>query len=165
MHAQDSSAFESGILTFSDAWHMEACTHAIHACTWASAATTRAPATTNYTHAGKKADKKGLGLNNSKAANFSDWYTELVVASELISYYDVSGCYILRPYAFAIWDEIKNWFDARIKELGVQVGAAGLGVGTRTAHGRAGGSFGEGGPDATRHKTRISMQGALPLCP
>lgn len=32
------------------------------------------------------------------------------------------GCYILRPYAFAIWDEIKNWFDARIKELGVQVG-------------------------------------------
>ena len=33
-----------------------------------------------------------------------------------------AGCYILRPYAFAIWDEIKNWFDARIKELGVQVG-------------------------------------------
>ena len=32
-----------------------------------------------------------------------------------------SGCYILRPYSFAIWDEIKNWFDARIKELGVQV--------------------------------------------
>ena len=31
------------------------------------------------------------------------------------------GCYILRPYSFAIWDEIKNWFDARIKEMGVQV--------------------------------------------
>lgn len=31
-------------------------------------------------------------------------YAEVVVASELISYYDVSGCYILRPSAFAMWE-------------------------------------------------------------
>jgi hypothetical protein len=31
-------------------------------------------------------------------------YSELVVASELISYYDVSGCYILRPSSFAMWE-------------------------------------------------------------
>ena len=30
------------------------------------------------------------------------------------------GCYILRPWSFAIWDEIKNWFDSRIKAMGVQ---------------------------------------------
>lgn len=41
-----------------------------------------------------------------------------------------AGCYILRPWAFAIWDEIKNWFDGQIKALGVQVGAgAGAGAG------------------------------------
>lgn len=31
-----------------------------------------------------------------------------------------SGCYILRPWAYSIWDEIKNWFDSKIKESGVQ---------------------------------------------
>ena len=29
--------------------------------------------------------------------NFSEWYSQVIVASELIDYYDVSGCYILRP--------------------------------------------------------------------
>ncbi|KAI7837371.1 hypothetical protein COHA_008810 [Chlorella ohadii] len=68
---------------------------------------------------GKKKETK-LGLTASKGGDFGEWYSQVVVESEMISYYDVSGCYILRPYSFAIWDEIKNWFDARIKELGVQ---------------------------------------------
>jgi hypothetical protein len=68
---------------------------------------------------GKKKESK-LGLSNKKAENFGDWYSELVVASELISYYDVSGCYILRPWAFAMWEVVQQWFDGKIKELGVQ---------------------------------------------
>lgn len=48
-------------------------------------------------------------------------FQELVVASELISYYDVSGCYILRPWAFAMWEVVQRWFDDQIKKLGVQV--------------------------------------------
>jgi hypothetical protein len=32
-----------------------------------------------------------------------------------------AGCYILRPWSFAIWDEIKNFFDGEIRKLGVQV--------------------------------------------
>jgi hypothetical protein len=43
-----------------------------------------------------------LGLSSKKCDDFSAWYSELVVASELISYYDVSGCYILRPWAFSM---------------------------------------------------------------
>lgn len=38
----------------------------------------------------------------------------------MIEYYDVSGCYILRPWAYAIWESIKDFFDAEIKKLGVQ---------------------------------------------
>jgi prolyl-tRNA synthetase len=38
----------------------------------------------------------------------------------LIEYYDVSGCYILRPWAYFIWEQIKDQFDAEIKKLGVQ---------------------------------------------
>lgn len=31
------------------------------------------------------------------------------MASELISYYDVSGCYILRPWAYAMWEVVQGW--------------------------------------------------------
>lgn len=47
-----------------------------------------------------------------------------MVASELISYYDVSGCYILRPWAFSMWEVVQRWFDDNIKKLGVQVSRA-----------------------------------------
>jgi hypothetical protein len=42
-------------------------------------------------------------------------YSEVVVASELISYYDVSGCYILRPWAYAMWEvvQVRPWQPAR----------------------------------------------------
>lgn len=39
---------------------------------------------------GKKKETK-LGLAHSKAGNFGDWYSEVCVESEMISYYDVSG--------------------------------------------------------------------------
>eukprot|EP00195_Chlamydomonas_chlamydogama_P010373 CAMPEP_0202894502 /NCGR_PEP_ID=MMETSP1392-20130828/3899_1 /ASSEMBLY_ACC=CAM_ASM_000868 /TAXON_ID=225041 /ORGANISM="Chlamydomonas chlamydogama, Strain SAG 11-48b" /LENGTH=539 /DNA_ID=CAMNT_0049579229 /DNA_START=202 /DNA_END=1821 /DNA_ORIENTATION=- len=68
---------------------------------------------------GKKKETK-LGLSTPKATNFADWYTELVVASELISYYDVSGCYILRPWAYSMWEVIQGFFDAKIKGMGIQ---------------------------------------------
>jgi hypothetical protein len=59
---------------------------------------------------------------------------ELVVASELISYYDVSGCYILRPWAFAMWEVVQRWFDDNIKKLGVQVRPARWGRPEGAAH-------------------------------
>jgi prolyl-tRNA synthetase len=31
-----------------------------------------------------------------------------------------SGCYILRPWSYTIWDTIKDWFDSRIRKMGVQ---------------------------------------------
>ena len=44
----------------------------------------------------------------------------MITRSELIEFYDISGCYILRPWAFSIWETIQAFFDARIKALGVQ---------------------------------------------
>lgn len=38
----------------------------------------------------------------------------------MIEYYDVSGCYVLRPWAFSIWEAIKDFFDREIKKLGVE---------------------------------------------
>lgn len=65
-------------------------------------------------------------------------YQELVKKANLIEYYDISGCYILRPNSYFIWDsvcqytviifsffdksfaQIKDFFDAEIKKSGVQ---------------------------------------------
>ena len=38
----------------------------------------------------------------------------------MIEYYDVSGCYILRPWSFAVWEAIQAWFDREIKRIGVR---------------------------------------------
>eukprot|EP00116_Pleurobrachia_bachei_P000521 sb/3460783/ len=60
-----------------------------------------------------------LGLEAKKSENLSDWYTQVITKSEMIEYYPVSGCYILRPWSFAIWEAIQSWFDTEIKKLGV----------------------------------------------
>lgn len=62
-----------------------------------------------------------LGLRAKKLEEFGDWYSQVCVESEMISYYEgVSGCYILRPWSYTIWDTIKDWFDSRIRKMGVQ---------------------------------------------
>lgn len=38
----------------------------------------------------------------------------------MIEYYDVSGCYVLRPWAYGVWEAIQKFFDPKIKKLGVQ---------------------------------------------
>ena len=64
--------------------------------------------------------KTKLALEFTKADNFAEWYPELVVKSEMLSYGDVSGCYILRPWGYAMWEHIEKWLDAQIKLLGVE---------------------------------------------
>lgn len=61
-----------------------------------------------------------LGIDVKKAENFPDWYSQVITKSDMIEYYDVSGCYILRPWAFEIWEHIKAFFDGKIKEDGVE---------------------------------------------
>ncbi|XP_058021417.1 bifunctional glutamate/proline--tRNA ligase isoform X2 [Ahaetulla prasina] len=61
-----------------------------------------------------------LGLEAKKEENLAEWYSQVITKSELIEYYDVSGCYILRPWAFSVWESIKDFFDSEIKKLGVE---------------------------------------------
>ena len=44
-----------------------------------------------FCFAGEKKKETKLGLSSSKAEDFGNWYSEVVVESEMISYYDVSG--------------------------------------------------------------------------
>ena len=61
-----------------------------------------------------------LGIEAKKEENFPEWYSQVITRAELVDYYDVSGCYILRPYSYSIWEKIQSFFDAEIKKIGVQ---------------------------------------------
>ena len=61
-----------------------------------------------------------LGIEVKKGENLADWYTEVITKAEMIEYYDISGCYILRPWAYGIWEKIQTFFDQKIRKLGVQ---------------------------------------------
>jgi prolyl-tRNA synthetase len=61
-----------------------------------------------------------LGISATKEDDFALWYTQVITLSEMIDYSDISGCYILRPWSYSIWEHIQRWFDDEIKELEVQ---------------------------------------------
>ncbi|XP_019372022.1 PREDICTED: bifunctional glutamate/proline--tRNA ligase [Gavialis gangeticus] len=61
-----------------------------------------------------------LGLEAKKEENLADWFSQVITKSEMIEYYDVSGCYVLRPWAYAIWEAVRDFFDTEIKKLGVE---------------------------------------------
>lgn len=69
---------------------------------------------------GGEGKKTRLGLEVKKEENLGEWYSQIITKAEMIEYYDISGCYILRPWAYSIWEEIQKWFDGEIKKLGVQ---------------------------------------------
>jgi prolyl-tRNA synthetase len=50
--------------------------------------------------------------------DFAQWYTDVVTKADLIDYSSVRGSMIIRPYGYALWDNIKNELDFRIKETG-----------------------------------------------
>lgn len=50
--------------------------------------------------------------------DFAQWYTDVVKKAEMIDYSGVKGFFVLRPYAYALWDNIKSAMDNRFKETG-----------------------------------------------
>lgn len=65
-------------------------------------------------------DAKLIGITVDKSKDFPGWYQQVLTKGEMLDYYDISGCYILRPPSYAIWENIQKWFDEKIKGLGVQ---------------------------------------------
>ncbi len=67
-----------------------------------------------------KEDKKEVGITVKKAEDISEWYTQVIQKAELADYTGVSGCMVIRPRAYAIWEKLQQFFDKEIKKLGVQ---------------------------------------------
>jgi len=54
----------------------------------------------------------------SRSEDFSEWYNELVLRAELADYAPVRGCMIVRPYGWALWENIQQSLDRRFKATG-----------------------------------------------
>ena len=50
--------------------------------------------------------------------DFARWYTDVIMKAELADYSPIKGFMVIRPYGFAIWENIKNAYDKRFKETG-----------------------------------------------
>ena len=61
---------------------------------------------------------KAVEAITSMNEDFTQWYTDVVLRAELIDYSSVRGCMILRPYGYAIWENIMHLLDKRFKETG-----------------------------------------------
>ncbi len=50
--------------------------------------------------------------------DFTQWYTDVCLKAELVDYSTVKGCMILRPYGYAIWENIQHILDGMFKKTG-----------------------------------------------
>lgn len=64
--------------------------------------------------------KHELAVKSEKNKDFGTWYKQTLTKSDMIDYYDVSGCYIIKPYSYSIWERIQERLNKEIKAQGVQ---------------------------------------------
>ena len=56
----------------------------------------------------------------TRAEDYSQWYLDIIDVAELAENAPVRGCMIIKPYGYAIWENIQRILDARFKETGVK---------------------------------------------
>jgi prolyl-tRNA synthetase len=54
----------------------------------------------------------------TRAEDFSEWYNQLVIKSDLADYAPVRGCMVVKPYGWALWENITSWLDKEFKATG-----------------------------------------------
>jgi prolyl-tRNA synthetase len=54
----------------------------------------------------------------SRSQDFSEWYNQLVLKAEMADYAPVRGCMVVRPYGWALWENIQQALDKRFKATG-----------------------------------------------
>lgn len=63
-------------------------------------------------------NKKMVEAITSMEDDFAKWYTDIVKKADLIDYSSVRGCMVIRPYGYAIWENIQRLLDGRFKDTG-----------------------------------------------
>jgi prolyl-tRNA synthetase len=63
-------------------------------------------------------EKKLVEAITSMNVDFTQWYTDVIKKADMVDYSSVRGCMIIRPYGYAIWENIQKELDTRFKETG-----------------------------------------------
>ncbi|MBP5304094.1 MAG: proline--tRNA ligase [Clostridia bacterium] len=63
-------------------------------------------------------NKKMVDAITSMEEDFAKWYTDIVKKAELIEYTSVKGCMVIRPYGYAIWENMQKILDGMFKATG-----------------------------------------------
>lgn len=66
---------------------------------------------------GKK-DKQFVEEITPMEVDFSKWYTDVIKKTDLVDYSPVKGFMVIKPYGYAIWENLQNFVDRRFKETG-----------------------------------------------
>ncbi len=57
-----------------------------------------------------------MGLKNTRAGNYPEWYQNVVAESEMAENSSSPGCMVIKPWGYGIWERIRDVFDEKIKE-------------------------------------------------
>ena len=66
----------------------------------------------------KNVEKEFVKEITSQSEDYSQWYVDIILKAELMDYAPVKGCMVIRPYGYAIWENIQRLLDRRIKDTG-----------------------------------------------
>ena len=50
--------------------------------------------------------------------DFPQWYTDVILKTDMVDYSDVRGCMVIKPYGYGVWELIQSEMDRRFKETG-----------------------------------------------
>ena len=56
----------------------------------------------------------------TREKDYSQWYNDIVLKAGLADYSAVRGCMVIKPYGFALWENMRDQLDKRFKETGHQ---------------------------------------------
>jgi len=64
--------------------------------------------------------EKKTAITPIRTVDYAEWYQQVIAAADMAENAPVRGCMIIKPWGYAIWEEIQRYLDRRIKETGHQ---------------------------------------------
>ena len=64
------------------------------------------------------AKKRRTAINPTREENYPEWYQQVIKNSDLAENSDVRGCMVIKPWGYAIWENMKNILDKKFKDTG-----------------------------------------------
>ncbi len=65
-----------------------------------------------------KKDKDFVKEVTSREEDYSQWYLDVILKTEMVDYAPVKGCMVIRPYGFTLWENMQALLDKKIKDTG-----------------------------------------------